>query len=212
VLDVIKSILKRCWQLLLGLLLGIIAVLGFLKPKTKPGPKPVADATDIEKDLQDEREKKADENEKKAEELDERLDNLKRRRKTLSIFLLVLLLPALMCGRLLAADEPALPSDYVSLQRLYVSALEQIQALKGDLDEAIEIAEGYKALYESERRLRFEAEDAVLRGLTREDRLQELINEQHRMILELTTRKRLNFSLGALYLNQQPGLFAGITF
>jgi len=33
---VIKSILKRFWQLLLGLLLGIVAVLGFLKPKTKP--------------------------------------------------------------------------------------------------------------------------------------------------------------------------------
>lgn len=209
----IKSILKRFWQLLLGLLLGIIAVLGFLKPKTKPLPtKSNNDASELEQKRKDKRDREGDENKAKAEELGQRLDDLKKRRKMLSIFLLVLLLPGLVCGRLLAADEPALPSDYASLQRLYISALEQIQALKSDLDEAIEIAEGYKALYESERRLRFEAEDAVLRGLAREDRLQELVDEQHRMILELTTRKRLNFSLGALYLNRQPGLFAGITF
>lgn len=209
----IKSILKRFWQLLLGLLLGIIAVLGFLKPKTKPLPaKPSDDASELEQKLKDKRDREGDENKAKAEELSQRLDDLKKRRKMLSIFLLVLLLPGLVCGRLLAADEPALPSDYASLQRLYISALEQIQALKSDLDEAIEIAEGYKALYESERRLRFEAEDAVLRGLAREDRMQELINEQHRIILELTSRRKFGFTVGALYMEQRPGLFAGITF
>lgn len=207
----IKSILKRCWQLLLGLLLGIIAVLGFAKSKPLPA-KPSNDASELEQKLKDKRDREGDENRAKAEELSQRLDDLKKRRKTFSIFLLVILVPTLMCGRLLAADEPALPSDYASLQRLYISALEQIQALKSDLDEAIEIAEGYKALYESERRLRLEAEDAVLRGLARENRMQEIINEQHRMILELTSRRKLGFTVGALYMGQQPGLFAGITF
>ena len=209
-IKVIKSILKRCWQLLLGLLLGIIAVL-FAKSKPLPA-KPSNDASELEQKLKDKRDREGDENRAKAEELSQRLDDLKKRRKMLSIFLLVLLLPGLVCGRLLAADEPALPSDYASLQRLYISALEQIQALKSDLDEAIEIAEGYKALYESERRLRLEAEDAVLRGLAREDRMQEIINEQHRMILELTSRRKFGFTIGALYMEQRPGLFAGITF
>jgi hypothetical protein len=32
------------------------------------------------------------------------------------------------------------------------------------------------------------------------------------MILELTSRRKFGFTVGALYIEQRPGLFAGITF
>jgi len=67
---VIKSILKRCWQLLLGLLLGIIAVLGFLKPKTKPLGQIKERDREIQ-EIRDEREKLGE----KADELESSLSD-----------------------------------------------------------------------------------------------------------------------------------------
>lgn len=202
----LKAILKKFWQLIVGLILGIIAILSF--KRTRDIPIPRDDVTDIEKDFQEKRVQEADENKAKAEKLDERLDILKRKRKIFPFFLLALLLLGLLCGKIYA--EPATP-DYESLQKLYISALDTIQKLKDDLDEAIEIAEGFKALYESERRLRLEAESAVTRGLEREKQLNDLILEQHKTIMDLATRRKLGITLGAIYMDKL-GFFAGVTF
>ena len=201
-----KKFLAKCWQLLLGLVLGIIVILFFREPRNIPAPP--NDMTDIEKDMQKKRDQEADENKAKAERLNERLDDLKKKRKMFSIFLLALLIPAILCGKVHA--EPATP-DYAQLQDLYLSALDKIQALKSDLDEAIDIAESFKALYESESRLRLDAENAVTRGLEREKQLHELIMEQHKTIMDLATRRKLGITLGAIY-TDKPGLFAGVTF
>lgn len=202
----LKAILKKFWQLIVGLILGIIAILSF--KRTRDIPIPRDDVTDIEKDFQEKRVQEADENKAKAEKLDERLDILKRKRKMFSILLLAFLLSGLLCGKIYA--EPAIP-DYENLQKLYISALDTIEKLKDDLDEAIEIAEGFKALYESERRLRLEAESAVTRGLERERQLNELILEQHKTIMDLATRRKLGITLGAIYMDKL-GFFAGVTF
>ncbi len=204
-MDTFKKILGKCWQLIVGLILGIITILSFRKPKNIQKPD---DMTDIEKDFQKKRVQEADENKAKANQLSQQLDDLKKKRTMFSIFLLALLLSGLLCGKIYA--EPTMP-DHKNLQKLYISALDTIQSLKADLNEAIEIAEGFKALYESESRLRLDAENAVTRGLERERQLNELLIEQHKTIMDLATRRKLGITLGAMYLDK-PGLFAGVTF
>lgn len=204
-MDTFRKILGKCWQLIVGLILGIITILSFRKPKNIQKPD---DMTDIEKDFQKKRVQEADGNKAKANQLSQRLDDLKKKRKMFSILLLAFLIPWLLYGKVYA--EPAMP-DYETLQKLYISALDTIQELKADLDEAIEIAEGFKALYESESRLRLDAENAVIRGLERERQLNELLIEQHKTIMDLATRRKLGITLGAIYLDK-PGIFAGVTF
>jgi uncharacterized membrane protein len=91
-----------------------------------------------------------------------------------------------------------LPTDYDSLKSLYFAALDQIVDLKLDLEEAIMIAEGYKDVYETEKRLRQEAEEAVTRGLARERELQEIVDKQHKIILELAGGKQLTITGGLI--------------
>ena len=90
--------------------------------------------------------------------MDERLKKIKAKRTFPLIVIIGLLLIGLMAVPVKASE---LPTDYDSLKSLYFAALDQIVELKLDLEEAIMIAEGYKDVYETEKRLRQEAEEAV---------------------------------------------------
>lgn len=140
----------------------------------------------VEAEKQRARIREAEANALKAEELDERLKKIKAKRTFPLIVIIGLLLIGLMAVPVKASE---LPTDYDSLKSLYFAALDQIVELKLDLEEAIMIAEGYKDVYETEKRLRQEAEEAVTRGLAQERELQEIVAKQHKIIMELAGGK-----------------------
>lgn len=146
----------------------------------------LADDTRVDAEKQRARIREAEANALKAEELDERLKKIKAKRTFPLIVIIGLLLIGLMAVPVKASE---LPTDYDSLKSLYFAALDQIVELKLDLEEAIMIAEGYKNVYETEKRLRQEAEEAVTRGLARERELQEIVSKQHKIIMELAGGK-----------------------
>lgn len=152
---------------------------------TKQAGKLAGDAR-VDAEKQRARIREAEANALKAEELDERLKKIKAKRTFPLIVIIGLLLIGLMAVPVKASE---LPTDYDSLKSLYFAALDQIVELKLDLEEAIMIAEGYKDVYETEKRLRQEAEEAVARGLARERELQEIVGKQHKIIMELAGGK-----------------------
>jgi len=152
---------------------------------TKQAGKLAGDAR-VDAEKQRARIREAEANAVKAEELDERLKKIKAKRTFPLIVIIGLLLIGLMAVPVKASE---LPTDYDSLKSLYFAALDQIVELKLDLEEAIMIAEGYKDVYETEKRLRQEAEEAVTRGLARERELQEIVAKQHKIIMELAGGK-----------------------
>ncbi len=152
---------------------------------TKQAGKLAGDAR-VDAEKQRARIREAEANALKSEELDERLKKIKAKRTFPLIVIIGLLLIGLMAVPVKASE---LPTDYDSLKSLYFAALDQIVELKLDLEEAIMIAEGYKDVYETEKRLRQEAEEAVTRGLARERELQEIVAKQHKIIMELAGGK-----------------------
>lgn len=152
---------------------------------TKQAGKLAGDAR-VDAEKQRARIREAEANAVKAEELDERLKKIKAKRTFPLIVIIGLLLIGLMAVPVKASE---LSTDYDSLKSLYFAALDQIVKLKLDLEEAIMIAEGYKDVYETEKRLRQEAEEAVTRGLARERELQEIVAKQHKIIMELAGGK-----------------------
>ena len=152
---------------------------------TKQAGKLAGDAR-VDAEKQRARIREAEANALKAEELDERLKKIKAKRTFPLIVIIGLILIGLMAVPVKASE---LPTDYDSLKSLYFAALDQIVDLKLDLEEAIMIAEGYKDVYETEKRLRQEAEEAVTRGLARERELQEIVAKQHKIIMELAGGK-----------------------
>jgi hypothetical protein len=161
---------------------------------TKQAGKLAGDAR-VDAEKQRARIREAEANAVKAEELDERLKKIKAKRTFPLIVIIGLLLIGLMAVPVKASE---LPTDYDSLKSLYFAALDQIVDLKLDLEEAIMIAEGYKDVYETEKRLRQEAEEAVTRGLARERELQEIVDKQHKIILELAGGKQLTITGGLI--------------
>jgi len=135
--------------------------------------------------------KAAEENVAKAAELNKELDALKTKHGLLPCVLIGLLLIGAFAG-VARAGEMALPPDYASLAKMYQEALAVIEDLRADLVKAIEIADKYRQVYETEKRLREneqklreeeaqlrkEAEAAVTRGLEREAKLQAIIDQQ----------------------------------
>ncbi|HHV63406.1 MAG TPA: hypothetical protein GXX51_12330 [Firmicutes bacterium] len=203
--------LKDKGKWLLGLLVAVGAILlGFnryqtgrtlkeaQKAKQKADELKIDSAVEAEKQRQ--RLREAEANAAKVEELDKRLERLKRKHGMLPFILIGLLLLSL-CGPV-RAEEPTLPTDYAALAKLYFAALDRIAELKADLEEAISIADGYKQAYETEKRLREEAEAAVTRGLEREKQLQDVIEKQHQVILKLSGGKNLGVIVGGIV---QPG-------
>lgn len=165
----------------------------------------------VEAEKQRQRIREAEANAQRVEDLDKRLEKLKKKRGMLPIILVGLLLVGLTCGSARASDSAALPSDYASLAKLYFAALDQIGDLKADLDEAISIAQGYREAYETEKRLREEAEAAVSRGLEREKQLQAVIDQQQAVIdKQAATIERLaKGGLVAAVLGALAGSLAG---
>jgi hypothetical protein len=189
--------LKKYWLCLLSALGALFSVLTLIKGNrirglvndaetcTKQAGKLAGDAR-VDAEKQRARIREAEANALKAEELDERLKKIKAKRTFPLIIIIGLLLIGLMAVPVKASE---LPTDYDSLKSLYFATLDQIVELKLDLEEAIMIAEGYKDVYETEKRLRQEAEEAVTRGLARERELQEIVAKQHKIIMELAGGK-----------------------
>ncbi len=202
----VGEFLKKYWLCLLSALGALFSVLTLIKGNrirglvndaetcTKQAGKLAGDAR-VDAEKQRARIREAEANAVKAEELDERLDKLKKKHNIFPIILIALLLVGLMAVPVKAAE---LPTDYESLKVLYFASLDQIVELKLDLEEAIMIAEGYKDVYETEKRLRQEAEEAVTRGLARERELQEIVDKQHKIILELAGGKQLTITGGLI--------------
>ena len=193
----VGEFLKKYWLCLLSALGALFSVLTLIKGNrirglvndaetcTKQAGKLAGDAR-VDAEKQRARIREAEANAVKAEELDERLKKIKAKRTFPLIVIIGLLLIGLMAVPVKASE---LPTDYDSLKSLYFAALDQIVELKLDLEEAIMIAEGYKDVYETEKRLRHEAEEAVTRGLARERELQEIVAKQHKIIMELAGGK-----------------------
>lgn len=135
--------------------------------------------------------KAAEENAAKAAALNKELDALKKKHGLLPCILIGLLLVGLFAG-VARAGETALPPDHASLAKMYQEALAVIEDLRADLAKAVEIADQYRQVYETEKqlreneqklreeesRLRQEAEAAVARGQEREAKLQAIIDQQ----------------------------------
>jgi len=193
----VGEFLKKYWLCLLSALGALFSVLTLIKGNrirglvndaetcTKQAGKLAGDAR-VDAEKQRARIREAEANAVKAEELDERLKKIKAKRTFPLIVIIGLLLIGLMAVPVKASE---LPTDYDSLKSLYFATLDQIVELKLDLEEAIMIAEGYKDVYETEKRLRHEAEEAVTRGLARERELQEIVAKQHKIIMELAGGK-----------------------
>jgi len=193
----VGEFLKKYWLCLLSALGALFSVLTLIKGNrirglvndaetcTKQAGKLAGDAR-VDAEKQRARIREAEANAVKAEELDERLKKIKAKRTFPLIVIIGLLLIGLMAVPVKASE---LPTDYDSIKSLYFAALDQIVDLKLDLEEAIMIAEGYKDVYETEKRLRQEAEEAVTRGLARERELQEIVAKQHKIIMELAGGK-----------------------
>ena len=202
----VGEFLKKYWLCLLSALGALFSVLTLIKGNrirglvndaetcTKQAGKLAGDAR-VDAEKQRARIREAEANVVKAEELDERLKKIKAKRTFPLIVIIGLLLIGLMAVPVKASE---LPTDYDSLKSLYFAALDQIVDLKLDLEEAIMIAEGYKDVYETEKRLRQEAEEAVTRGLARERELQEIVDKQHKIILELAGGKQLTITGGLI--------------
>jgi len=202
----VGEFLKKYWLCLLSALGALFSVLTLIKGNrirglvndaetcTKQAGKLAGDAR-VDAEKQRARIREAEANALKAEELDERLKKIKAKRTFPLIVIIGLLLIGLMAVPVKASE---LPTDYDSLKSLYFAALDQIVDLKLDLEEAIMIAEGYKDVYETEKRLRQEAEEAVSRGLARERELQEIVDKQHKIILELAGGKQLTITGGLI--------------
>ena len=202
----VGEFLKKYWLCLLSALGALFSVLTLIKGNrirglvndaetcTKQAGKLAGDAR-VDAEKQRARIREAEANAVKAEELDERLKKIKAKRTFPLIVIIGLLLIGLMAVPVKASE---LPTDYDSLKSLYFAALDQIVDLKLDLEEAIMIAEGYKDVYETEKRLRQEAEEAVTRGLARERELQEIVDKQHKIILELAGGKQLTITGGLI--------------
>jgi hypothetical protein len=202
----VGEFLKKYWLCLLSALGALFSVLTLIKGNrirglvndaetcTKQAGKLAGDAR-VDAEKQRARIREAEANAVKAEELDERLKKIKAKRTFPLIVIIGLLLIGLMAVPVKASE---LPTDYDSLKSLYFAALDQIVDLKLDLEEAIMIAEGYKDVYETEKRLRQEAEEAVSRGLARERELQEIVDKQHKIILELAGGKQLTITGGLI--------------
>ena len=202
----VGEFLKKYWLCLLSALGALFSVLTLIKGNrirglvndaetcTKQAGKLAGDAR-VDAEKQRARIREAEANVVKAEELDERLKKIKAKRTFPLIVIIGLLLIGLMAVPVKASE---LPTDYDSLKSLYFATLDQIVELKLDLEEAIMIAEGYKDVYETEKRLRQEAEEAVTRGLARERELQEIVDKQHKIILELAGGKQLTITGGLI--------------
>lgn len=202
----VGEFLKKYWLCLLSALGALFSVLTLIKGNrirglvndaetcTKQAGKLAGDAR-VDAEKQRARIREAEANAVKAEELDERLKKIKAKRTFPLIVIIGLLLIGLMAVPVKASE---LPTDYDSLKSLYFATLDQIVELKLDLEEAIMIAEGYKDVYETEKRLRQEAEEAVTRGLARERELQEIVDKQHKIILELAGGKQLTITGGLI--------------
>lgn len=202
----VGEFLKKYWLCLLSALGALFSVLTLIKGNrirglvndaetcTKQAGKLAGDAR-VDAEKQRARIREAEANALKAEELDERLKKIKAKRTFPLIVIIGLLLIGLMAVPVKASE---LPTDYDSLKSLYFATLDQIVELKLDLEEAIMIAEGYKDVYETEKRLRQEAEEAVTRGLARERELQEIVDKQHKIILELAGGKQLTITGGLI--------------
>ena len=202
----VGEFLKKYWLCLLSALGALFSVLTLIKGNrirglvndaetcTKQAGKLAGDAR-VDAEKQRARIREAEANALKAEELDERLKKIKAKRTFPLIVIIGLLLIGLMAVPVKASE---LPTDYDSLKSLYFATLDQIVELKLDLEEAIMIAEGYKDVYETEKRLRQEAEEAVSRGLARERELQEIVDKQHKIILELAGGKQLTITGGLI--------------
>lgn len=202
----VGEFLKKYWLCLLSALGALFSVLTLVKgnrirslvneaeSNRKQAGELAGDAR-VEAERQRARIREAEANAMKVEELDKRLDKLKKKHNIFPIILIALLLVGLMAVPVKAAE---LPTDYESLKVLYFASLDQIVTLKTDLEEAIIIAEGYREAYETEKRLRHEAEEAVSRGLARERELQEIVDKQHKIILELAGGKQLTITGGLI--------------
>ena len=202
----VGEFLRKYWLWLLSALGALFGVLTLAKgnrirhlvneaeTRAKQAAQLAGDAR-VEAEKQRARIREAEANAMKVEELDKRLDKLKKKHNIFPIILIGLILVGLMAVPVKAAE---LPTDYESLKALYFAALDQIVTLKLDLEEAIIIAESFREAWETEKRLRHEAEEAVSRGLARERELQEIVDKQHKVILELAGGKQLTITGGLI--------------
>jgi len=217
----LSDVIRRNWAAFLAALLALAGALRLVQGqkvkrlvKEASEAKSRADSLRVDAAVEAERQKarlkdqearmrEGEKNRERADRLNERLEKLERKHGLLLLIFGVLLL-MLVAGPVKASDEPALPTDYAALARLYFQALDRITELKVDLEEAISTAEEYKQLYEDERRLRLEAEAAVTeaeaavsRALEREKELQAVIAKQHEKILQLAAVRKSPLAFAA---------------
>lgn len=153
-----------------------------------------------EKMKQKRRREEAKESNSKKEELDNRLDKLKNGIKNsgTKMFILALILVISFSAVGYAQDEE-LPSNYKQMKELYLKTARQLATVKEQRDEAISIAEGYKAEYERIDGLRKNAEKSVDTLETQIDDMYDTIKEQNNIILELAGSNGVEVSGGVLY-------------
>ncbi len=122
----------------------------------------------------------------------------------------------------------SVPGTYAELKVLYLDALERIAQLQAALQEALELARGYRSDWSEERAVaearKMQTEQALEMAKTLQDLIREMkdiINKQHEIIMKITATKPVSvgFSAGVSLqrvalepgrVSYQPGFTVGI--
>ncbi|MGE5593790.1 MAG: hypothetical protein ACM3X3_08950 [Betaproteobacteria bacterium] len=103
-----------------------------------------------------------------------------------------------------ASQGAEVPGTYAELKELYLKALERIVELETALQEALDLARGYRSDWEEERAIaeaqKTEAEHALEAAKTLQDlvnEMKDIINKQHDIIMKLTEVKPVSVGFTA---------------
>ncbi|MGB4285768.1 MAG: hypothetical protein WBK04_02515 [Bacillota bacterium] len=207
---------------LLGLLVAAGAVLlginryqtgrmirGAQKAKSEAEKRAAADLATTNERLKHIREKQ-DEIDARIKERDKRLADLEKRFPKGPLVLIIFVISMVLLGSICHAEDPQagqLPGSYAELAKLYFQALDRIAELEAGIQEAIDLAKGYRSDWEAQKELTKEATSLVemLKGTIAQ--LQDVINKQHEVIMKLTSKRGFGVIGGVMLQPEANGAF-----
>lgn len=195
---------RKSWRWLLGVLAAAGAILLGLnryqtgraineaqKAKSEAEKRAAADLATADERLKHIKEKQ-DKIDARVKERDKKLADLERRFPKGPLMMLMVILAISLIAGVCYAETPQtgqIPASYAELAKLYFQALDRIAELEAGIQEAIDLAKGYRSDWEAQKVLTQEATSLVemLKGTIAQ--LQDVINKQHEVIMRLTGKR-----------------------
>lgn len=214
--------IKQFGTWLLGLLVAVGAVLfglnryqtgrmikGAQKAKSEVEKQAAADVATANERLRNIKQKQ-EEIDARVRERDRKLAELEKRFPRGPLMMLIIVLAAFLVTGLCQAEDPQpgqLPASYAELAKLYFQALDRIAELEQGIQEAIDLARGYRSDWEAQKGLTQQATSLVemLKGTIAQ--LQDVINKQHEVIMKLTSKRGFGVIGGVMLQPEANGAF-----